>query len=460
MSPSLAPPGDVRSAVLERIGAPADAATALRLPRPRLRGGVVELPYEIDGVGSFVETFSFDGLDVEAAARDDEAVHRAVWLLHAIAGVSYYKTVLPRRLEFEDPAGFTDPVAELLTRVYTAGLGEFAYRNGIRLEPTVVFSPQPLPAAAAPDERPGPVGARPLVPVGGGKDSIVTLEAVRRIAEPTLFAINPRGPIVRTIETSQLPAITAQRELSEELFALNAQGALNGHVPVTAIVSAAAVVAAVVAGHDAVVMSNEGSADTGNTIVDGVPVNHQWSKSSAFEAPFADVLRTEVDPELTYFSFLRDASELAIARAFSGLTRYHGVFNSCNRAFHLRGERTEWCGECPKCRFVFLALAPFLRRDEVIAILGRDLLDDPSAREEFRALIGDTGVKPWECVGELEESRAAMDCLASRPEWSGSALVRELGDPEAGCRELEERAATPTSVTLPAPYDEALRAAL
>jgi hypothetical protein len=76
----------------------------------------------------------------------------------------------------------------------------------------------------------------------------------------------------------------------------------------------------------------------------------------------------------------------------------------------LLGERpaARWCGVCPKCQFVFLALAPFLPKPRLMAIFGRNLLDEPALAAGFDALIEYREHKPFECVGEGRESRAAI----------------------------------------------------
>ena len=128
---------------------------------------------------------------------------------------------------------------------------------------------------------------------------------------------------------------------------------------------------------------------------------------------------------MRYFSLLRPLSELAVARQFAKVNRYDAHFSSCNRNFHILGERpaSRWCGVCPKCHFVFLALAPFMPKTRLVGIIGRNLLDDPEQTAGFDALLEFRDHKPFECVGEGRESRAAMAVLAQRPEWREDALV-------------------------------------
>src|SRR5262249_11746443 len=157
-----------------------------------------------------------------------------------------------------------------------------------------------------------------------------------------------------------------------ELLALNARGARNGHVPITGILSAIAVAAAVLHGADEVVMSNEWSASQGNLQWNGREINHQWSKSAEFEGLFRTVLRESFGGCVDYFSLLRPLTSLAIARRFAEHRQYFATFRSCNRAFHLDESmrHSNWCGECDKCCFVDLVLAPFVPAAELDAIFG------------------------------------------------------------------------------------------
>src|SRR5690606_38620539 len=182
------------------------------------------------------------------------------------------------------------------------------------------------------------------------------------------------------------------------------------HIPVTAINSAILAFAAVVLDADQVVFSNERSASYGSLIEGTGEVNHQWSKGWAFEQALAGYLRRSVAADLRYYSLLRPLSELAVARQFAKIDRYDAWFSSCNRNFHLLGERptSRWCGVCPKCHFVFLALAPFMPKPRLVAIFGRNLLDDAGQVAGYDALMEYRDHKPFECVGEARESRAAM----------------------------------------------------
>lgn len=444
---SLAP---IRDRVLADLGI--DTSTSFTFTDVERTSDRVALHYHLDGVGDLTEELTFHGVNL--APRDavvDDALGRAVRVLHLLAGVSYLKATLPSRL---DTGPLAPATRRLLDAVLTDGLAELAWRHDIDVRGHFEL-PGPGPATTGvPSVRPT---AGPLVPVGGGKDSIVTITALAD-HHPTLFAVNPRGPIRRTFEQAGMPTITVDRTLDPRLFDLNERGAINGHVPITAIVSAIAMVAAVAGGHDAVVLSNERSADQPTLVTaDGLAVNHQWSKSGAFEQLFADVVRDEVVADVDCYSLLRGASELWIARRFARLGDWDATFNSCNRAFHLQGRRREWCGQCPKCRFVFLALAPFTGRDRITRIVGRNLLDDAGQVDDFAALVGLADHKPFECVGEEAESAAAMARLAADPAWAGDAVVAALADRlPAGPDAISAHLAAPDMATVPPRYRDAL----
>ena len=310
-----------------------------------------------------------------------------------------------------------------------------------------------------------------LVAIGGGKDSLVSIEALRALGvEQTVTWIGGSQLIRACAERTGLPTLNIGRQLAPELFDYNRLGAWNGHIPVTAVNSAIMAFVAVVLGVEQVVFSNERSASYGSLILapDGSvtgEVNHQWSKGWAFEQAFSAHLRSHVASDLRYYSLLRPLSELAVARQFARIDQYDAHFSSCNRNFHLLGERpvNRWCGACPKCHFVFLALAPFMPKPRLVGIFGRNLLDDAAQAPGYDALLEYRDHKPFECVGEGRESRAAMAALAARPEWREDAVVArfareiapQLGDGEAG---VDDLLAPDDEHGIPAPLWERLRA--
>ncbi len=433
-----------------------DAVRAFRFVRCGLdaRTGAAELVYAFDDGPELIETVTVPGAPFALDAARGAAVERLLRLLHLIAGVSYYKAAVPEQIRIDTYAIDADTAA-LLELIYVNGLGEFAYRNGLNLHGKIKFpvgpSPQPSPAsgrgssgAALSETLPLPLagegrgeGPAPalglrehaLVAIGGGKDSLVSIEALRALGvEQTVTWIGGSQLIKACAERTGLPTLNLGRALAPQLFEYNRQGAYNGHIPVTVVNSAIMALAALLRGVDQVVFSNERSASYGSVIEGTGEVNHQWSKGWDCERAFGEYLQKHVAADLRYYSLLRPLSELAVARQFARGDRYDAHFSSCNRNFHILGERpaSRWCGVCPKCHFVFLALAPFMTKPRLVSIFGRNLLDDPAQTDGFDALLEYRNHKPFECVGEGRESRAAMAALAERAEWREDALVERF----------------------------------
>jgi UDP-N-acetyl-alpha-D-muramoyl-L-alanyl-L-glutamate epimerase len=359
------------------------------------------------------------------------AVAEAARLLFLLAGVSYYKTGAPPVIDLGSTA-VTATERAFLCGYHLDGLGEFAHRNGLDLTDLQIVGPELARTAPTAYD---PVPGRPLIPFGGGIDSIVTVELLRpNVDDPALFVVNRPGDRFAAIEepaaVAGLPVVRAERLIDEQVLRSRELGFLNGHVPVTGIISAIALVAAVLEGRDAVVMSNEWSASSATLVVDGRAINHQYSKSEEFEAAFRGVVAEALGGRPEYFSLLRPFSELWIAGRFAEHPEYLDHFRSCNRAFHIdRSRRLDhWCGHCDKCCFIDLILAPFVPEEVLRRVFrGAEPLADPALLETFRKLLALTpDAKPWECVGDEVESRVAVRMAADRADRRGNAVLATL----------------------------------
>jgi UDP-N-acetyl-alpha-D-muramoyl-L-alanyl-L-glutamate epimerase len=403
------------------------------VPHPSVRGRVFRYGhYTTDAErGTLTCGYSLDGREFTERVTlapgprwHTEAARAAARLVFLLAGVSYYKTAAPPVIDL-GPTALTDAELALLREFYLQGLGEFAYRNHLDLTPLRIEAGRADPRSPGPP----PSSGRALIPFGGGIDSIVVVERVRRLADAALFVVSRPADRFAAIEepaaVTGLPVVRAEREIDPQLLRSAELGFLNGHVPVTGILSAIAVLAAVLTERDAVVMSNEWSASIPTLQYQGRPVNHQYSKSADFEAAFRGVLPG--NPE--YFSWLRDRTELWVGRQFADLEQYHGTFRSCNKAFYTERTRRldHWCGQCDKCCFIDLILAPFLPAGTLRRIFKQvgEPLDDPGLAGKFRALLG-AGAKPFECVGEVSECRAAVLLAARRDDRAGCRLLQDL----------------------------------
>ncbi|MGA9693561.1 MAG: hypothetical protein WBR33_19370 [Pseudonocardiaceae bacterium] len=397
-----------------------------------LARGVASFDYLAQGVTSkypFTDLVTFPLPERRPDAKTLRVLERVLELLYVAVGAIYYKSMAPESVVL-GTLRLAPAAQRWALRLFRSGLAEFAYRWQL---PHVLdldlageaCNTTPTVSEVLTDDRP------PLVALGGGKDSIVSLEALKAAGlRPVVFTVQrqPTPLLCELMALAHVPSLTIRRTVDRRLTdLLNTGGARIGHVPVTAINSLMGVAAAVLHGLGPVVMSSERSASSGNLVWRGREVNHQWSKGLEAEALLRDALGGHAGLSNACFSLLRGMSELHIAKLFAATTTYDQKVTSCNYAFRMGGNRVErWCNDCAKCRFVYLALAPFMDRARLISIFGHDLLDDPRHLEGYRELLGLTGHKPWECVGEFSESRVALRLLAEEPSWTGARLLGAL----------------------------------
>ena len=294
--------------------------------------GEADLVYAFEGGPDFRETIAFNAPLPDRTSPLRAGFEAALEALALVAGVSYYKAFLPPHIGYRG----VNPDAgqrRFFQELYVDGLGEFGVRNAVAIDGHIDFDLADA-GPARPAAQTARLPRRSAVLIGGGKDSLVSTEMLRAAGEPlTLFAVNPKKPILDCAAASGLPFVRVERRLDEKLFALNEQGALNGHVPITAIVSFIALASAFVHGFDAVILSNERSANQGNLTRDGREINHQFSKTAGLERGLSDYVERYIDGKLAYFSLLRPLSEAHIAQLMARTSLYDGAFTSCNRAF-------------------------------------------------------------------------------------------------------------------------------
>ena len=343
---------------------------------------------------------------------DAEDIDRMVFDIGMIELISYWKCACPPTVKVLC-GSLTDEQKAFWKKLYWHGLGEFFYTNSISTnsEEFVEIRNEELGmrnyAGADNFNFQFSIFNSYLVPIGGGKDSVVTLELLRRAGKQIRpLIMNPRGA---TIECARVAGflmdevLVIRRKIDPTLLDLNAKGYLNGHTPFSAMLAFYTRLASALSGIPNVALSNEKSANESTVL--GTDVNHQYSKSLDFEDDFRNYC-----PGFNYFSFLRPLSELQIAMLFSRFMAYHDVFRSCN----VGSKQDIWCGHCAKCLFAYIILSPFIEPARLNQIFGKPMLDDLTLRHEFQQLIGEAETKPFECVGTVSEVRQALAMTLDR----------------------------------------------
>jgi len=386
---------------------------------------------------NFVETLLFPrppgrspALRVPSGSKTDhppEGLSPFLNSLHLILGISYWKTFCPKKIE--TPAiQLTKEQADFWNTVYTKGLGEFFYKNKIDYRGLVKFPYEAMSNRPHPNPLLKGEGIkRSLLLFGGGKDSIVAAQMLKKEKKQfTLLQINTSDVQEETAKIVGAGRIVLKRKLDPKLLELNKKpGIYNGHVPVTAIWEFFGLFAAALYGYSNVISSNEKSADYGNVKYLGEEINHQWSKSSEFEKLLLEYTKKYINPEITVFSILRQFNELQIIEKFVKYPQYFLHFSSCNRNFRIvQDDKKRWCGECPKCLFVFILLSAFLSTEQVVAIFGSNLLNHDGLLPILKQLLGLEKTKPFECVGTPQEVRSALYLAYKKNEYNTDILMR------------------------------------
>ena len=382
------------------------------------------LNYHIEKIGKVSEVLTFPNFK---KPKNNE-INAACELIHLMCGVSYYKAGLAENIIFENKSP-TNEMLAFTKKTWFHGLAELAFENKISLKDRLSFNINDNKNTGISLNKNRLASSNSLVAIGGGKDSLVTIEEIKAQGKNiNLFMVGNSQLIKDVAKFIDLPLIQVHRKIDRKLIEYNKTGdGFNGHIPITAINSAIGVLTALLFDCNEVVFSNEKSADSANTInQDGDEVNHQYSKSHEFEKDFSNILFSEVTKNIDYYSQQRGFSELEILEKFSKYPQYFPVFSSCNRNFHIDGSRNKnkkWCGDCPKCRFIFLGLAPFVSKEQLLEIFGTNLLDNLAQKKGFEELLGIRGFKPFECVGEIEESQKAFEMIHERADWKNDALI-------------------------------------
>lgn len=338
--------------------------------------------------------------------------------------VSYWKCACPKKVIVKTGM-LTKEQCDWWKKLYFNGLGEFFYKNNINADMDSFMKIIPdntdKPAFRSEKKQDGF-----FIPIGGGKDSIVTTELLRPYRDKTMcYIINPRGATLgcaRTAGFEESAIVGVRRTIDKELLNRNADGYLNGHTPFSAVVAFSSYLFAYLKGLKYIALSNESSANESN--VQGTKINHQYSKSTEFERDFRNYVSEYLDDSIQYFSMLRCWSEWQIAKKFVQYPKYFSVFQSCN----LGSKTDSWCGKCAKCLYVYILLSAFLDDKALVGIFGLDMLAVADFRGMFEGLIYEDVDKPFECVGTKEEIRLALYTAAKKRGEKLPLLLKEYMD--------------------------------
>lgn len=363
----------------------------------------LEYDFEITGLSKFSPKLKILKKNMNFKSIDSTQAKNMAFNIGMIELISYWKCACPPKIVLK--CGYVDEEQKKFwKKIYFYGLGELFFTNNIKttMEEFVTIENEleknELEYEEISDESNGYI-----VPIGGGKDSCVTLETLKINKESDYaLIINPKPVTLKCAELAALDSdhiIEIYRTIDKRLIDLNAEGFINGHTPFSAMLAFVSYFTAYLLGKKYIALSNENSANESNVV--GEKINHQYSKSYEFEVDFESYASNYLKAPVKYFSFLRPLNELQIAKIFSKHEKYHSVFKSCNVGS--KGAEWKWCCNCAKCLFAYTILSPYLYREKLVNIFGEDLYEKESLLQTFIELTGNGEVKPFDCVGTFEE---------------------------------------------------------
>ena len=331
--------------------------------------------------------------------KNDKMSEYIIFNIGMIELISYWKSTCSKNVIIN--AGYLDEnQINWFKKLYFLGLGELFYKNNIN---TTIEEFMSIKCTKEKEEIfvENKIKNGNLIPIGGGKDSCVTLEILKKYKdENTCFMINTKDEMINCITIAGYENfMSVKRILDKKILELNEQGFINGHTPFSSLVAFISYLIAYETDKENIILSNESSANE-ETII-GTNINHQYSKTYEFEKDFNNYIEKYFIKEIKYFSILRPLKEIQIAYIFSKYEKYHQVFRSCNMGS--KNKDWSWCCNCPKCLFIYIILSPFLSKEKLINIFKEDLYEKETLLEDFKQLIGKTETKPFECVGSIEE---------------------------------------------------------
>ena len=369
----------------------------------------IEYFFEIPNLSNFNPYIEIEKRDIKFKNINSDIVKNLVFNLGMIELISYWKCACTKKIIVECGILNKEQI-EWFKKLYYYGLGEFRYINniGVSMEEMLeieVKTKDEYILDLEENHSNNLIGT--LIPIGGGKDSCVTAETLKKDKDNNLcLIVGGKEPSIKCAEIAGYKdkIIYVTRTIDRNLLELNKQGFLNGHTPFSSMLAFLSYLIAYLTGKKYIALSNESSANESN--VEGEKINHQYSKSFEFEEDFRNYANKYLNANVEYFSMLRPLNELQIAKLFSRNEKYHTIFRSCNVGS--KKIPWEWCGNCPKCLFVYTILSPYLYKEKLVNIFKQDLFENKDMLNTFIELCGYGKTKPFECVGTYEEVNYAI----------------------------------------------------
>lgn len=389
----------------------------------------IEYEFEIENLCKFNPTIKLLKKNMKIKDIHTDFIRKLVFHMGMVELISYWKPTCSKNVIIKCGSINKEQI-QWFKKLYYYGLGELFYTNNIKISMEEFMN---ITCIGKQNNSTGDINEEDysgyIIPIGGGKDSIVTLEILNNIQDKKALIVNPKDV---TLNCAKLAGIENEniieifRKIDSNIIDLNNKGFINGHTPFSSMLAFLSYFIAYITGYRYIALSNESSANESN--VEGEKINHQYSKTYEFENDFKDYTRKYLKTPIKYFSFLRPLTEIQIAKLFSKYEKYHNIFKSCNVGS--KSKPWNWCCNCPKCLFVYIMLSPFLYKEKLINIFGEDLFEKENLKDTFIELLGYSKTKPFECVGTYREVRYASSSVIKKIKEEGKEMPYLLNEYE------------------------------
>jgi UDP-N-acetyl-alpha-D-muramoyl-L-alanyl-L-glutamate epimerase len=262
-----------------------------------------------------------------------------------------------------------------------------------------------------------------LTACGGGKDSVVAIKlleqanlpfATMQYAHSCYGKADSQHKLISQVSDAVNAVYKHKISIFDDfmefpLFSLyfpNNSGIVAAETPASIFISLPLMLAQ---GYTQLCLAHEKSANTGNLFwpAIGKEINHQWGKGFVAEKLINKYIRNNLIDNFNYFSILQPLHDIRILQHFSQYPQFIAKIHSCN-------VHKPWCKKCPKCAYVWLGLMAYADLEAVRAVFQQNLFDDPDLLPIFRSMLGLTAHTPFECIGEVAETRLLMKICLER----------------------------------------------
>lgn len=164
-----------------------------------------------------------------------------------------------------------------------------------------------------------------------------------------------------------------------------------------------AIVFVLAKGYNYFITGNERSANASQVkgLENQDQVNHQYLKSYDSEKNLNHYISNFLLDEFEVFSILRPLHDYKIYRLISKYPEIIPDIHSCNIV-------KPWCKNCSKCAYVFLILAAVFDENKILENFQENLFAKETLMIYWEQLLGLGEHNAFECVGEVDETRAAF----------------------------------------------------